>query len=108
MESKTIKQEIEKIMKNIEIPEEEQNRSLKEIIREWFLRDIAAKKKMQHLLTLQDIELTETKNNNTYLKKEKKKYKDLYVKLDKEHKQLQIDFNLLLKEYNKLERKLKK
>lgn len=108
MESKTIKQEIEEIMKNIEIPEEEQNRPLKEIIREWFLRDIAAKKKMQHLLTLQDIELTETKNNNTYLRKEKKKYKDLCVKLDKELKTKQIEINELIKEYNKLERKLKK
>lgn len=99
---------IQEVLNELKIEEEEYKRPLKEVIKEWLLRNIATKKKLQHLLTLQDIELTETKKNNTYLRKEKKKYKDLCVKLDKELKTKQIEVNELIKEYNKLERKLKK
>lgn len=98
------KERIKELDKEIGIDE----RPIKDIIREWLLRTIALRRNILHLLTLQDIELKETKKNNTYLRKEKNKYKDMYGTLDKDYKKLQIEFNNLVKEYERLERKVNK
>lgn len=81
---------------------EEETRTLKEIIREWLLRSIQTKKGLVHLLTLQDIEVKEIKGNNTYLRKEKKKYKDLCVEQHKELRKRQIEINKLKREIERL------
>lgn len=81
---------------------EEETRTLKEIIREWLLRSIQTKKGLVHLLTLQDIEMKDTKGNNTYLRKEKKKYKDLCVEQHKELRKKQIEINKLKREIERL------
>lgn len=103
-----IQERINEIINEVEINEEELNKSLKEKFKEWLLRSIETKKGLIHLLTLQDIELKETKENNKYLRKEKKKYKDLYIELDKKCKEFEISNNQLLLEVEELNKKLSK
>lgn len=93
-----VSERIDEILEETSKEEIEETKTLKEIIREWFLRNIITKKGLIHLLTLQDIEMKEIKGNNTYLRKEKKKYKDLCVEQHKELRKRQIEINRLKRE----------
>ena len=102
------KDRIQEIINEANIDEEEEKKSLKQIVKEHYLRSIVTKRGLIHLLTLQDIELKETKENNKYLRKEKKKYKDLCVELDKKMKTYEIENKQLIRKVKDYEKRISK